>query len=293
MNASTRQKTGLVLEGGATRGIYTAGVLDVLGERRVAFDGVIGVSAGAIHGISFLANQVGRSIRYYLAFCRNPRFFGFKNLLLTGNFVGNTFCYKDIPERLAPFDNDAFEASSSEFFITCSDVETGEAYHRRTQSVRGEDMDILRATASLPVLSQIVEVDGRKLLDGGIADSIPIRALRQMGFPKCLVVLTQIDGYRKKPSRSPLPSLLYRRYPAFVQAIAQRHNRYNATLDHIAELEASGQIHVLRPSRKVNISRLERHPERILEMYELGRKDALEHLDQILAFLSDTEKPGV
>ncbi|MCL2325686.1 MAG: patatin family protein, partial [Proteobacteria bacterium] len=131
-------------------------------------------------------------------------------------------------------------------------------------------------------------IDGRKLLDGGVTDSIPVKALRQMGFPKCLVVLTQIDGYRKKPSRSPLPRLLYRRYPAFVEAIAQRHHRYNATLDHIAELEASGQIYVLRPSRKVNIKRLERNPERILEMYELGRKDALEHLKKIQAFLSDS-----
>ena len=279
-------KTGLVVEGGGTRGIYAAGVLDVFLERGIWFDGVIGVSAGAIHGCSFVANQPGRSARYYLACSRDPRFFSKRSLLMTGSYVGTQFCYRDIPERVCPFDHDAFEASETEFYLTCTDVETGEAYYRLTRTLRGDAMDALRASASLPMLSRPVSLDGRVLLDGGVADSIPLEAFERLGFERCVVVLTQPAGYRKKMVYPWIARMMYRSRPAFLEAIRTRHIRYNATLDEVARQEESGECVALRPSRELRISRLERDPETILEMYELGRCDAQSKLGAVKAFLA-------
>lgn len=278
-------KTGLVLEGGAKRGIYTAGVLDVLLENKILTDGVIGVSAGAIHGCSYAALQAGRSIRYNLKYGNDYRFMSFKSLLLTGSVVDTQFCYHELPEKLDPFDNEAFMKSGIEFYAVCSNLETGKAEYIRCRDMFAE-IDVLRASASLPLASKIVEVKGMKLLDGGITDSIPLKASQQLGFEKNLVVLTRPSGYRKKPAPLQwLTALVYRKYPRFVEAIRRRHDMYNAELDYVEQQEKAGNVLVLRPSRRVRIGKMEKNPKRIVEMYELGRSDAAAVLEKIRAYL--------
>lgn len=281
-------KTGIVVEGGALRGIYAAGVMDVLLEHHIKADGLIGVSAGAIFGCSFVSGQKGRSIRYNLKYCGDPRYMSLKSLIRTGDIFGTDFCYRQLPETLDPFDNDAFEASPMEFYVTCTDVDTGKPVYHRCTSLRGEMIDWVRASASMPLASRIVEIEGRRLLDGGVADSIPVGAFRKMGYKRCLVILTQPAGYRKKPNRMlPLIRRVFQKYPGFVEAAARRHLVYNRELDEISRLERQGEIFVIRPSRRVKIRRTEHRPERIKQMYELGREDAVRALSGIEEFMSD------
>lgn len=267
-------QTGLVLEGGGVRGIYTAGVLDVFLEQDVTtFDGVIGVSAGAIHGCSYLSGQHGRSIRYYRSYCTDPRFMSIKSWLKTGNLVDTEFCYHELPEKLDPYDNEAFLRCGVPFYAVCSDLQTGApAYLQMTDMFR--QIDILRASASLPYFSQIVEVDGRKYLDGGCTDSIPVEAFRQMGYGRNVVVLTRDAAYRKKKEFSALAKIVYRRYPAFAKALENRHIRYNETVARLSQLERAGQIFVIRPSVPLDIGRMETDPESIQRVYDTGRADA-------------------
>lgn len=279
-------KCGLVLEGGGMRGIYTAGILDVLGEHGIGFDGVVGVSAGAIHGASFLAGQHGRSIRLYLGFCRDPRFMGVKSWLATGNMVNDDFCYREVPENLVPFDYDAFEQNDVPFYIVATDIDSGQPHYMLTKSLKGGAMRAMRASASLPFVSRVVEFDGKRLLDGGTSDSIPIRFMMKSGYEKNVIILTQVDGYQKKPEMNKLCQFRYRHYPKYLDAMESRHNRYNAVLDEIRELESAQSAFVFRPSHKIKIRRLERSSTRILAMYELGRHDALARLDALKAFMA-------
>lgn len=267
-------KTGLVLEGGGVRGIYTAGVLDVFLENNITFDGVIGVSAGAIHGCSYLSGQHGRSIRYYMKYCADPRFMSFTSLLKTGDLVGVDFCYHEIPEKLDVYDNEAFLRNNTPFYAVCSNVETGKPeYIRMTDMFR--DIDILRASASMPYVSRIVEIDDKKYLDGGSTDSIPLEAFRQMGYEKNVVILTRDIHYRKKPEMKGLAKLLYRKYPAFAAAQENRYLHYNSTVEQILELEKEGSVFVIRPSQPPAIGRTEKDPQKVQEHYQKGREDAL------------------
>ena len=279
-------KTGIVVEGGGMRGIYGAGVLDVLLENDIKADGLIGVSAGAIHGCSFVSGQKGRSIRYNLKYSRDPRYMSMRSLIRTGDMFGIDFCYRELPETLDPFDNETFESSSTEYYVTCTDVETGQPVYHRCPSLRGDRIDWVRASASMPLASRIVELVGKKLLDGGVADSIPVMAFRKMGFKKDLVILTRPEGYRKKQNPMlPLIRRAYREYPEFVETAASRHLVYNRELDEISRLEREGEILVIRPSRRIKISRTERRPERIEQMYRLGREDAMKAFSGIKAFM--------
>ena len=279
-------KTGIVVEGGGMRGIYGAGVLDVLLENDIKADGLIGVSAGAIHGCSFVSGQKGRSIRYNLKYSRDPRYMSMRSLIRTGDMFGIDFCYRELPETLDPFDNETFESSSTEYYVTCTDVETGQPAYHSGPSLRGDRIDWVRASASMPLASRIVELDGKKLLDGGVADSIPVMAFRKMGFKKDLVILTRPEGYRKKQNPMlPLIRRAYREYPEFVETAASRHLVYNRELDEISRLEREGEILVIRPSRRIKISRTERRPERIEQMYRLGREDAMKAFSGIKAFM--------
>ena len=278
--------TALILEGGAKRGIYTAGVLDVLLENGLTADAVFGVSAGAIHGCSFVAGQQGRSIRYNLKYGNDPRFMSLKSWLKTGNVVDVEFCYHELPDKLDPFDHETFENAAAKFYTVCSNVETGQAEYILCPSLRGDKINYLRASASLPFLSKIVETGGKKLLDGGICDSVPLKAAQDMGYGRNLVILTRPEGYRKKPAHNGwLARLVYRKYPAFAAAIARRHIMYNQELDYIAEQEKLGQTLVLRPSRLIKIGKMEADLGIVRQMYELGRQDALARLAEIKDFL--------
>ncbi len=279
-------KTGLVLEGGGKRGIYAAGVLDVLLENNIWADGLIGTSAGAVNGCSYVSNQYERNLRYNIRFAKEKKYMSIYSLITTGNVVGTDFAYNILPNKLEVFDYDAFEKSPVAYYVTCSNVETGKAEYIQCKSLRGKNMDYLRASASLPYVSQIVEIDGKKYLDGGICDSIPLKAFQDMGYEKNLVVLTRPRGYIKKPENNLLANLYYRKYPAFVTALRNRYAVYNRTLKYIEQQEKQGNILVLRPSESIRVGRMEQDPERLKQMYELGKNDAGQMLDAIASFLS-------
>lgn len=268
------------------RAIYTAGVLDVFMEQNIWPDGLLGVSAGAIHGSVYLGNQLGRTIRYYKKYCADKRFMSFWSLLTTGSMVGEQFCYHDLPERLDPFDYDTFKNCGIAYYAVSTDLETGEAVYQRCTDLRTE-MDYMRASASMPYVSKIVEVGSRKLLDGGVADSIPVDAARRLGYDRNIVVLTQCAGYEKKPQDPKLARLVYRKYPKFAEALIHRHEMYNNTLRRIEELEKAGEIFVIRPSKDLGIKRTEHDPARLEEQYNLGRKDALEKLDALKKWINE------
>jgi len=277
-------KTGLVLEGGGMRGIYTAGVLDVFMEHGLTFDGVIGVSAGAIHGCSYLSGQQGRSIRYYKKYCGDPRFMGLRSWLTTGDIVGAEFCYREIPDKLDVYDHAAFESCGVPFYVTCSNVETGQAEYIRLTDMR-KQIDCLRASASLPYVSRIVEIEGKKYLDGGCTDSIPVEAFRAMGYARNVAILTREAAYRKEPEMQTLPKLLYRKYPAFAAALLERHTAYNRTVERIVELEKEGSLFVIRPERALHIGRLEKDAENVQRVYDIGRADAERYLPALQRWL--------
>ena len=278
-------KTGLVLEGGGMRGLYTAGILDAFMENEINFDGVIGVSAGAIHGCSFVSRQKGRSIRYYKKYCKDPRFMSFKSLITTGDFVGAEFCYHELPEKLDVYDNDAFQASSTDFYVTCTDLETGKAINHLVKDMFKE-VDYLRASASLPHFSRIVEIDGKKYLDGAVADSIPVLAFQEMGYQRNVVILTREDGFVKKAEVPWLAKLAYRKYPKFAKALQNRHVMYNDTLAKLKEMEQEGTVLVIRPAASLNIGRLENNPEKIQEIYDIGYQDGMKAAEKVKEFLA-------
>lgn len=277
-------KTGLVIEGGGVRGIYAAGVLDWLMDTGLSFDGIIGVSAGAIHGCSFLSGQRGRSIRYYRKYCGDPRFMSFRSFLKTGDLVGVDFCYRELPDKLDVYDHDAFLKNQTPFFVTCTNVDTGKAEYLRITDMRGQ-IDYLRASASLPYFSRIVEIDGKRYLDGGASDSIPVQAFTKMGYEKNLVILTQAASYRKSPELRFLPRLIYRKFPAFSAALQQRHIRYNQTLDQLQEMEKQGRVFIIRPHQPPQIGRMEKDPEKVQQLYDMGYQDALSLKDRLLKWL--------
>ncbi len=280
----------LVLEGGAKRGIYTAGVLDVLLENNIIVDAVFGVSAGAIHGCSYVANQLGRSIRYNLNYGNDPRFMSIKNWIKTGNVVDTDFCYHELPDVLDPFDHKAFESSKTKFYSICSNIETGKAEAILCPSLQGDKINYLRASASLPFFSKIVEIGGNKLLDGGICDSIPLKIAQNLGYKKNIVVLTRPLGYKKKPSFNRwLAKLVYRQFPKFVEAIINRHNMYNEEIKYIAEQEIIGDTLVVRPSKQLKVGKMERDLNKVQAMYNLGRADALAIIEKLKNFVKDIE----
>ena len=284
-------KTGLVLEGGAMRGLYTAGALDVLMKQGIAVDGAVGVSAGAVFGCNMKSGQIGRVLRYNTAYCRDPRYMSLRSLLRTGDLYGEQFCYHDIPDRLDPFDREAFRASPMAFYVVCTDVRTGKPVYRRMTDGGPGDLQWMRASASMPMVSRVVQVDGYELLDGGIVDAIPIDWFRQQGYERNLVILTRPAGYRKQPVQAlPLMRLLLRRYPAVAREMAVRQQRYNDTRARVEQLEARGVTLVLRPSRPLPIRRVEKDPHRLREAYAIGRADALARLEEIRRFLGNSEK---
>lgn len=277
-------KTGLVLEGGGTRGIYTAGILDIFLENGIEFDGVIGVSAGAIHGCSFVSKQKGRSLRYYKNYCKDPRFMSMRSLIKTGDFVGAKFCYHELPDELDIYDHDAFKASKTKFYVTCTNIETGEPEYILMKDMK-KQIGYLRASASLPYFSRIVGLRGKKYLDGGCSDSVPVEAFQKMGYEKNVIILTRPKDYVKKPEFGKLASIAYKKYPKFVETLTNRHNEYNECMKKIEGMEMDGSVLVIRPEESLNIGRLENDPEKMQEIYDKGYADGQKYLSMVTEFL--------
>ncbi len=279
-------KYGIVLEGGAMRGLFTAGVTDVLMEEGITFDGAVGVSAGAAFGCNIKSNQPGRAVRYNLRFCNDKRYCSKRSLIKTGDLFNAEFCYHTVPEKLDLFDFKAYETSKMEFYIVCTDVLTGKPVYHRSSKMDRSGLEWLRASASLPLVSRIVEADGRKLLDGGISDSIPLRFMESVGYEKNIVVLTQPRDYRKKKTGSlPLVRAAMHKYPELVKAVAHRHEMYNSELEYIRKSESEGRAFVIAPEEKLPVKRVEHDPEKLLEAYRMGRITVKKQLPEIKAFL--------
>jgi predicted patatin/cPLA2 family phospholipase len=277
-------RLGLILEGGGMRGVYTAGVLDCMADYKLWTDGIIGVSAGATHGCNFRSRQRGRNYRIDVEHSQNPKFMGVRSLLTTGDYFGADFCYRYLPDELDPFDYKTFQRAPSEFYAVCTDLETGSAVYEQIEDLK-DKMDYLRASASMPLFSKIVEVDGKKLMDGGIADSIPVRKFTEMGYAKNIVILTQPADYRKKKNKLiPLLKLVYRRYPLFLKALEMRHEVYNDSLDLVSEKEKSGELFVFRPE-EIDISRVERNPEKLKAVYHAAYRQAESRLRSLKEFM--------
>ena len=277
-------KTGLVLEGGAMRGMYTAGVLDSFLDHGVQVDGILGVSAGACFGCNLFSGQRGRALHYNQRFMGDPRNVSLRSLITTGNIVNTEFAYHTIPTRYDVFDEAAFEAHGGEYWVVVTNVETGEAEYMQMRHLL-EDIDMMRASASMPFCSRMVKINGKKYLDGGVADSIPVRRALAMGFDKVIVVLTQPVSYRKSPMNPVMIRAFYRKYPNLCRTLIERHERYNAQAEEVRRLEEEGKVFVIRPKAPLNIRRLEKDPEELARVHGIGLRDAEESMTALKAYL--------
>ena len=279
-------KKGLIMEGGAMRGMFTAGVIDVMMEHGFAFDGAIGVSAGAAFGCNYKSKQIGRVIRYNTRFCQDKRYGGLRVLLKEGNFYSKQFCYEEVPLIYDIFDFDTYERNPMDFYVVATDVDTGKAEYHILADRNDHGFEWIRASASMPLVSRMVEIDGRKYLDGALADSIPIQYFESIGYDRNVVILTQPLGFRKKrDTLYPLMKQYYRKYPKLVEAIATRHEGYNTALDHIAREEKNGNLLVIRPPEKLPIGRTDKDPDKLRKVYEIGRRIAEHRIEEIKDFL--------
>ncbi len=278
-------KTALVLEGGAMRGIYTAGVLDVLMDNKIKVDAIIGVSAGALFGINYISNQRGRAIRYNKNYIKNKEYMGLYSLLTTGNIMNKEFCFNRLIYELDKFDFETFKKSNTDFYVTVTNVDTGKAEYIKIKDIEKE-LEYLRASGSMPLVSEIVQINNKKYLDGGIADSIPVNKAIDLGFDRIIVVLTRPIEYRKKKI-SLLPyKLMYRKYPEFINTVGNRYINYNNTVEQIIREEENKNIFVIRPSKNPNIKRLEKDIHKVEETYNLGVNDAKSKLEDLINYIN-------
>ena len=277
-------KTCLVLEGGGLRGIYTAGVLDEMFKDKIKIDAIIGVSMGALIGINYKSKQPERAIRYNLRYCNDKRYMGFRSFLKTGNIANKEFAYYKIPNELDKFDYDTYKKTKMKMYVTVTNLETGEAEYIEVDDAK-EGIEYFRATSSIPGVSKIVEIDGKKYLDGGIADSIPVKKALDLGYDRVIVVLTRPIEYRKKETEMKWLQSRYKKYPKFMKTISKRNKSYNEKVEKIIKLEKEGKVFCIRPSKRVNIKRIEKNERIILEQYNLGKRDYLDSKEELLKFV--------
>ena len=278
---------GLVLEGGAMRGLFSAGVIDVLMEHDIGFDSIAGVSAGAAFGCNYKSKQPGRVIRYNMRYADDKRFCSVSSLIKTGDMFGAEFCYDTIPNKLDVFDKETYDNNPVKFYAVCTDAETGKPVYPLLDKADDLSFRWIRASASMPLVSKPVLIEGRHYIDGGITDSIPLEFMMKSGCEKNIVVLTQTRDYSKeKASMLPLMKLSLRKFPKTYEAIKRRHIMYNRTRDMIFEEERSGNALIICPEEKLPIGRIEHDPEVMKKAYEIGRKTAESRLEELKAFMN-------
>jgi predicted patatin/cPLA2 family phospholipase len=281
-------KRGLVLEGGAMRGLFTAGITDVMMEHEVWPDGIVGVSAGAAFGCNYKSRQPGRAIRYNMRFARDPRYSGLRSLLTSGDYFNAEFAYHVVPREYDRFDDAAFEQNPMEFVAVCTNVETGEAVYKRLVKSDSLTYDWIRASASMPLASRVVELEGYKLLDGGVADSIPLEYFERQGYERNVVILTQPLGYQKEPNRlMPLMRVVLRKYPLMLKAMDNRHLMYNRQLAYVAEAERQGRCLVIRPDGPIPIGHISHDADEMKRVYDLGRSMGERNIEKIKQYLCE------
>ena len=280
-------KSGLVLEGGAMRGLFTAGVIDVWMTAGITFDGLVGVSAGACFGCNYKSRQPGRVIRYNKRLAKDPRYCSWRSLLKTGDLFNVDFCYREIPFELDPFDVAAYEANPMEFHLSVTDCETGKPVYRRLDRADAAAFRWIQASASMPLVSRPVAIGGHEYLDGGLSDGIPLAYFERMGFDRNVVVTTRPHGYRKFASwKVALTKVFLRRYPAVYRALATRHEWYNRTLEYIDRRVADGAALLVCPEAPLPIARVCHDPEAMQRVYDLGRTAGEKALASVKEFLA-------
>ena len=281
-------KTALVMEGGAMRGMFTCGVLDVLMENGICFDGASGISAGAVFGCNYKSKQIGRPVRYNKRYCRDPRYCSIRSLLRTGDLYGVDFCYRELPEILDPFDYETFRGNPMEFYVGATDVSTGRCVYHKCTDGGQNDVSWLQASASMPAVSRFVHVDGYTLLDGGIVCPIPYEFVEGLGLDKNVAVLTQPETYVKHKTKA---GLIYktalRKYPDIAKIMDNRHNHYNEMTAAIKERESAGKLFVIRPPEALGIKRTENNPDELERVYQMGRAEALRRLPELKEYLAN------
>lgn len=280
-------KVGLVLEGGAMRGMYTAGVLDVFMDNNVKIDGIIGVSAGALFGVNYFSKQRGRVIRYSKKYCRDLRYMSMLSLLITGNVVNKNFAFYKVTKKLDKFDNETYKKNNTGYYAVVTNVETGKAEYINIDDCLC-DLEVLRASSALPTASKIVKINNKSYLDGGISDAIPIDKCFDLGYDKLIVVLTRDLNYRKDAlSLNTIKKLKkkFKKYPKLVDTMVKRYKNYNDTIEKIIKLEKEGKIFVIRPSQGININLIERNKDKLQKVYDLGVSDCNKQINKLNKYL--------
>lgn len=275
------------MEGGAMRGMFTAGVIDVFMENGIEFPAAVGVSAGAAFGCNLKSRQIGRVIRYNKRFCNDKRYCSLRSLRKTGDLYGAEFCYHTIPDELDPFDKEAYDANPMAFYVVCTDVLTGKPVYKRLDKADDKCFLWMRASASMPMVSTPVTVGGYTLLDGGMSDAIPLRFMQELGYERNIVILTQPRAYIKKPANKLLMKAGLAQYPAMAKVMIDRHSMYRFERDYVFESEKQGSTFVLCPDASLDVGHTEHDPEKLQAVYDEGRKVALRELEKIKKFMEE------
>ena len=279
-------KVGLVLEGGGMRALFTAGVLDALLDiKELDIDGIVGVSAGALFGVNYVSGQKERAIRYNKKYARDKRYMGFYSWITTGNAVNEEFAFYEIPFKLDVFDQEKFKQSKIDFYVVMTNVESGKPQYVLIKDVF-KQMEYLRATSALPFASKIIEINGKKYLDGGISDSIPIDYCEGLGYDKIILVLTRPKNTHKEDKLNFLYKLVYRKYPNLVERLINMGKDYEVVLKKIEDLENKNKIFVIRPPKVLKIGRLEKNEDKIQNVYDIGLNTGIKEKENLLKYLN-------
>ena len=279
-------KIGLVLEGGGMRGLFSAGVLDALLElKEFSVNGIVGVSSGALFGVNYVSKQKERAVRYNKKYADDKRYMGLHSWITTGNAVNKDFAFYELPYKLDVFDNETFKKAKTDFYVVMTNVESGKAEYVLIKDAFAQ-MEYLRATSALPFASKIIEINGKKYLDGGISDSIPIDFCESLGYDKIIAVLTRPEGTYKEDKLGFLYKLVYRKYPNLVNSLLNMATDYEKVLAKIKDLENKEKIFVVRPPEVLKIGRLEKNRDKIQKVYDTGLNTGLKELDNIVKYLN-------
>ncbi|WP_449539593.1 patatin-like phospholipase family protein [Ferdinandcohnia sp. Marseille-Q9671] len=278
---------GLVLEGGGMRGVYTAGILEYFMEQKLYFPYVIGVSAGACMAASYLSRQMGRNRTVNIDYVNHPNYLSFRNVVRHKQLFGMDFIFDEIPNKHVPYDYESFYQSKEEFVVGATDCETGEPIYFKKEDYGNDILKVIRASSSLPFVAPIIEFKGKKLLDGGITDPIPLEKAQKDGNLKNIVILTRNRGYLKKKSNMMwVVRRSYREYPNLAKAVEERYKRYNDTIAYIEKEEKAGRVFVFSPTEPLEVGRVERNPVKLSKLYELGYQDAAAQFSQFQRWLT-------
>ena len=278
------RKTTLVLEGGAMRGLYCAGVLDVFMKNNISADTIYGVSAGALFGLNYKSRQIGRALRYNLKYAHEKNYMGLYSLITTGNIMNEDFCFKKLVYELDRLDFETYKNNPVDFYAVVTNMQTGKPEYIKIDDAK-KDMEYFRASGSMPFVSKPVEIKGNLYLDGAISDAVPFQKVLDENCEKIIVVLTRPKGYRKKKAHLPY-KIFYGKYPKLIETASNNYRKYNETMDLIEKYEAEEKIIVLRPSKLIKMKRVEKNKNKLQNMYNLGVCDCTGKLDKIKEYIS-------